>query len=137
LDYAIVFAIGINDTLHLNDDYESTPEKYNQELELLLYKTKQLTARIAFLNLLPVDEKLNNKDTTKDGRYYTNRRIELFNNVLEKFCIDNKLALINVRKLFTDNYALLSSDGTHPNTKGHEAIYTSVMPTIKSWLYEQ
>ncbi|HEY4963907.1 MAG TPA: SGNH/GDSL hydrolase family protein [Candidatus Saccharimonadales bacterium] len=135
-DYGVIFAIGVNDTLHKDSSFESTPERYGKELKILLQKARQLTTRIAFVNLLPVNEMQNNKDTSSDGRFYTNDRIKLFNGVLEGFCRDNKLTLIDVRSLFTSNYELLSSDGTHPTTRGHETIYSSVLPVIKSWLYK-
>ena len=134
-DYGVVFAIGVNDALHKDDSFESTPEQYVKELNILLQKAKSLTTRIAFLNLLPVNEALTNRDQSVDGRFYTNDRIKLFNDVLESFCEDNELALIDVRSLFT-NYELLSSDGTHPTAQGHETIYSAVLPVINAWLYK-
>lgn len=134
-DYGIIFATGINDTLHRGEEFQSSPSQYGRELDALYEKAKSVTSRIAFVNLLPVDENLENQATSSDERFYTNGRIELFNNVLEEFCEKNKLKLIDARSLFVNNYSLFSPDGTHPNTAGHDAIHSLVMPTIESWIY--
>jgi lysophospholipase L1-like esterase len=136
-DYGVIIAIGVNDALHIGRGFQSSPERYASELEVLLEKAKGLKSRVAFVNLLPVNEGVEHRATGSDDSFYTNKRIELFNDVLEKFCKKNGLTLIDARSLFVDNYELFSPDGVHPSTKGHEAIHSLVQPILDSWLYEK
>jgi lysophospholipase L1-like esterase len=136
-DYGIIFAIGVNDTLHKGSGYQSSPAQYLKELESLSQKAKELTSRIAFINLLPVDESVEDQATASEDLFYTNDRIELFNDVLKKFCKENRLTLVDARSLFLNNYGLFSPDGTHPNTEGHKAIYSQLLPILNTWLYKK
>jgi lysophospholipase L1-like esterase len=46
---------------------------------------------------------------------------------------ENKLSFIDLYDYFTKkNYKKLLSDGLHPNTEGHEVIYTKVLSKLKS-----
>lgn len=134
-DYGLIFAIGVNDTLHEGGGFQSNPEQYRKELENIKLKAKKLTSHIAFVNLLPIDENAKDQATGSEDLFYTNERIELFNDILEKFCNENKIILIDARKLFINNYELFSPDGTHPNSRGHKAIYSATLPIVNSWLY--
>ncbi len=133
-NYGVIFAVGVNDSLHKNDTFLSTPAQYGIELKLLLKKVNNLGSRIAFVNLLPIDESAKDQATASADLYFTNDRIRLFNDILEQFCTVNRLTLIDSRSRFVHNYSLFAPDGVHPNTRGHEAIYDSLMPTIKTWL---
>ncbi len=136
-DYGLIFAAGVNDALHIGKGFQSTPEEFLSELEDVYREAKQLTTRIAFINLLPIDENAKDQATASKDLFYTNGRIKLFNDVLEEFTKENNLTLINARGLFINNYELFSPDGTHPNSKGHESIYSVTIPIVKFWLYEQ
>lgn len=134
-DYVLVFSIGINDTFYASSGVVSTPERYLENLEELLSKSKQLTSRIVFLNLIPVDEENMNDELFDEGLYYTNERIELFNEVLETFCRDNRLTLVDIRDRFLKENGMYSFDGTHPSPKGHKEIFTAVLDVLTPWLY--
>lgn len=133
-EHAFIFAIGTNDTLHRNNqDFESTPERYSEELNLLLQQAKQHSEKIAFVDLTPVDETLTNPSS--DGERYTNERIEKFNEVLHDFCKSNNLPCIRVSERFSNQeQSDLLADGLHPNDTGHELIYEEVLFTVKEWL---
>lgn len=136
-EYGIIFAIGINDTVHINQtDFRSTPEQYKVELMALLERARTLSDRIAFVNLNPVDESWTNPlPASSSGKCYTNDRIDLFNAVLKEFCDSNNTVLIDIHNQFIKNDDLLA-DGLHPNTKGHQVIADMVLPTVSAWLYD-
>lgn len=135
-DYGVIFAIGINDTLFREQkDYISTPSQYKEDLAILLQQARELTPRIAFVNLCPVDETLTNPlPNSSTGKSFTNERINAFNNVLGEFCSTNDVTLINVHDQFMKSSNALA-DGLHPNAKGHQIIAKAVQPTVDAWLY--
>lgn len=135
-DYAVLFAIGTNDTIQAEDGetYLST-EEYTAQLKLLTQKAHRITDSIAYVTLAPVDENLTNPlPASTTGKCYTNERIKLFNEALTKFCSESNTSCIDV---FSDLSARndVLADGLHPNTNGHELIYNTLLPTIESWLY--
>jgi lysophospholipase L1-like esterase len=55
--YAFIFATGLNDTLHRNNqDFVSTPEKYLAEISEIHKKAQKYSGKILFVGLTPVDE---------------------------------------------------------------------------------
>jgi lysophospholipase L1-like esterase len=137
-DYAVIFAVGVNDTVTKNgNDGETTSSKYAEHLEALCEKASIVTSNIAFLNLSPVDESLTNPlPTSSTGKCYTNERIDSYNIEITRACEKFDCELINIADEFSKiNDSKLLADGLHPNTAGHEVIYNAVMPIINNWLY--
>ena len=135
-DYGVIFSVGTNDTVfRAQGDFDSTPERYREELAILSQQARKLTPRVAFLNLCPVDEALTNPlPNSSTGKCYTNERIDKFNEALRDFCETNGLTLIDIHSQFTQHDNILA-DGLHPNSDGHQIIVESVLPTVESWLY--
>jgi lysophospholipase L1-like esterase len=132
---AFVFAIGINDTMVTNNKNKSTPMNYALELESLLEQASQYANKIAFVNSTPVDEpSANVVINPANHECFYNSRTDEFNNVLQKFCEQNSLPLIDVNSEFkAKDYKELLADGVHPNSDGHEIIYNAVLPIVQEW----
>lgn len=137
-DYAFIFAVGTNDTIHRGgQEYISDADQYFDQLDQLVKLANEYSNKIAFVNLLPVNEKLTNPLlSSSTGKCFTNDRIEDFNQRLELFCSQQGVTLIDVRTEYLDSdYNTLFADGLHPNDEGHEVIYNKVKPVLESWLY--
>ncbi len=136
-EYAFIFAIGTNDTLHRNNqEFESTPERYKSELNQLIELTQKYSSKVMFIDLLPVDENLTNPiKSSSSGKCYTNERIRSFNEILHELCDSHSLTYIKVsEKYLEQEYKSLLADGIHPNDKGHEVIFDLVVKHIKEIL---
>jgi lysophospholipase L1-like esterase len=130
-----IFAIGINDTqfLHSKNNLRFTSEEYRDNLEKLLKTAKRFSQNIIFLGLTPVDESKTTPIPWNTDKSYKNEYIKEFNDVLEKFCRENKVYFIDVLNIFMKgNYNNLLEDGLHPNSEGHKKIFE----LIKSFLSE-
>lgn len=137
-DYGVVIAVGTNDTvIDRHGATRSDPVAYENQLQELYVKASKLTNNVAFVNLLPVNEKLTNPlPSSSTGKSYTNDRINIFNEVLESVCKRNNAILIDARsKYVVSDFNTLLADGLHPNDKGHEIIFNSVMSVLDDWLY--
>jgi lysophospholipase L1-like esterase len=69
--------------------------------------------------------------------YFSNQRSQLFNNKLEEICNEQKVRFINIeieKDDWINNY--LYDDGIHPNQKGHNYIFNSIIKHLDSWLKE-
>ncbi len=134
---AFIFATGLNDTLHYNNqEFGSSPERYQLELEELTKLAKQHSDKILFVDLTPADEsRTNPAPSSSTGKCYTNDRIEQFNKTLHDFCDSVSLACVKVSKTFAEkDFNGLLLDGLHPNDEGHEMIFSTVLPSVKDWI---
>ncbi len=134
---AFIFAIGTNDTLHRNNqEFESTPEHYEAELNKLIELAKKYSSKIIFIDLLPVNENLTNPlISSSSGKCYTNERISEFNKVLYEVCDSHSLSCIKTsEKYLKQDYKMLLADGIHPNDQGHEVIFNLVVERVKEML---
>lgn len=137
-EYGFIIATGMNDTLHRKEkDFESSPERYSNELTELFSKAKQYSDKILFVDITPVNEALTNPvASSSTGKCYTNSRISQFNDTLQRFCEEKFIACIKVSEAFNsrDRNTLLSADGLHPNDAGHEIMYELILPKLEEWL---
>lgn len=133
-DNALLFAIGTNDTIYRNQDYENSPEKFKVQLDSLLAKARHYTNKILFVSLFPViDNLLQPFPWSSTGKCYSTERMRLFNDVLVKFCDENELPIVDLWNIFNGQEDLngLFYDGLHPNNKGHELISNIVKPKLE------
>lgn len=135
--YVLIFAIGINDTIVLGQDTASTPEAYVEELDTLFAAAGHFSDKIMFVGLTPVDDKLCNPWIySSSGKSFTNERILKFEEVLRKFCLDNKLPCVQIFEKFQGQlkHQELLADGLHPNEAGHALMADLVKPEFEALL---
>lgn len=135
-EYAFIFAVGTNDTVIQRGGRMLTdPSRYANQIKQLHSKASKYSSKIAFINLLPVDEALTNPlPNSTSGKCYTNERIESFNSTLEAQCNSLNVTVIDARSSFIESDNLLA-DGLHPNDEGHKAIYEKSSQIVINWLY--
>ncbi len=135
IENAFIIAVGINDSMMLEDEYVYSAEEYEVGLKELLRQARRYGSKVVFVNLSPVDESMTDPVIgSSRNKGFTNSRVDEFNNVLQKFCEQNSLPLIDINSLFKkQDYKKLLADGVHPNSTGHEIIYNAILPIVQQW----
>lgn len=125
----IIFAIGINDAqfIHSTNGLRVSPDEFQQNLAKLLSIGKKFIDKVVFLGLTRVDEPKTTPIPWNTDKSYTNENIERFDNVIKKFCEDNKLKFIPMENVVSNDDLI---DGLHPNTKGHIKIFERMKSEI-------
>lgn len=121
-----VFAIGINDAKFLSDKKNNQTEKkyFSKNLEKLVKIAKKSEKSIAFIGLTPVDESKTTPILWNKNSSYFNKYVQEYNNILKKFCEQNKIAFLDIfEQLNNQKFIKTMDDGLHPGTKGHEMMY--------------
>lgn len=94
---AFVIAIGTNDSLYRNNDNDSEPEDFQEELNKTLDIVRKYSDKILFVGLFPVvDGLLQPIPWSSTGKCYSTVRMKLFNRVLESFCQEHKLPFVDL-----------------------------------------
>lgn len=130
----IIISTGINDSMfvHKTGATKVSIQDFQADLEDIIKKAKKYTEKIILVGSMPVDERVD-PIPWLEGYSYRNEYVKLFNEIMESTAKVNQLHFIDIFKEFSkkDNHKL-SSDGVHPNTKGHRLIYEKV----KNYLLE-
>jgi lysophospholipase L1-like esterase len=129
----ILFSIGTNDSKLKGK--EKTPkvefDVFSKNIQTLINKAKTYTKEVAFIGLIPVDEKL---AMNYENTVLTNERISLYNNKIEEICKINDVPFFNIYPEFLKlSYEKLLFDGLHPNSAGYEKMYE----LIKTFLIQK
>lgn len=137
-DDRFIISIGANDSMfmHEKNDNLVALSEFKENIQKLINKTRKYSKKIVFIGLLPVDEKkvdpipwsvVISEDGVSYKGSYRNVQIKKFNAALRELCGKNSVLFVdNYEKWVKSDYKALLLDGVHPNTKGHEKIYTSV-----------
>ncbi len=128
-----IISIGVNDSVFRGDEFESTPDKYREELTQIYKIVKKYADRVIFLGLTPcVDERVQPMTWSSTGKCYSNERIRLFDKTLREFCNQNSIIYIALFDAMTNAQVNkeLMPDGIHPNSEGHELIFKLVQPEL-------
>jgi len=125
--YIITIAIGANDCKWDGLPEDNKPrmdiKKFEKNIKALIKKTKSYKARVVFIGILPVNEKLTlpYEDTS-----FKNERIKLFNDVVKKNCKKNGVLFLDLFKIVSKaNYVGFLEDGVHPNLKGYDFVFNA------------
>lgn len=131
--YALVFQVGLNDTIFVEDEVMATPEQYRDELDVLISAARHYSDKILFIGLTPVEDKLCNPwPHTPGGICLNNERILQFEEVLRKVCIEKEMPCVQIFEKFQVEQGKheLLADGLHPNDAGHQLIADLVRPQL-------
>ncbi len=124
----VIFSIGMNDSQFIRESNSLMvfPDEFQKNLGKLAHIAQRFHARVIFLGLTPVDERVDPIQWAPD-RSYRNEYVKQFNDMIEKFCIGNKIDFIDIFESFMQaKHNKLLEDGVHPNSKGHERIFRAV-----------
>lgn len=128
----VILAPGNNDSLFIpsmNKTAMST-NKLSTRISSLVDKATQISSNVIFLGTTPVDSSKTNP--WKPDKVYRNKFIEQSNAIIRKECVNKNIDYIDLYTLFKQsNYKNLLQDGLHPNTKGHELIFETVLDYLQ------
>jgi lysophospholipase L1-like esterase len=129
----VLVAIGTNDVYAEGepDNFKFSARDYSSNLTKIKEEVEAVGLRVAFISLDPVDEARTNP-ATWGAYFWTNKRLAEFNQVLEDFCNENKLPMLNLYSQFLSepNFKDMLFDGAHPNTRGHEYMFENILPFV-------
>ncbi len=121
VEQIFVFSIGKNDTACLE---LSESEKNIKEI---IKKAKRFSSKIAFLEVIPVNESLTRPVAWDEDYYYENSKIKDYNTVLNKIANKEKVQVISIFDEWQKiNYKSMLADGVHPNNEGHRYLYEKI-----------
>ncbi|HIJ11403.1 TPA: hypothetical protein HA278_05075 [Candidatus Woesearchaeota archaeon] len=121
--YAIVIAIGINDTRALvQGEPETSFAQFTGNIQTLISQAQDITEHLFFIGLTRVDETLTQpwEDT-----YFDNETIEKYEKEIQRLCQEHSVPFLDV-EWEKENYKELLADGLHPNEKGYQFIFEKV-----------
>ena len=129
----IIFEVGINDVSYSKKYkyFRVNKEKFRENIEWLIEKSREKFTKIIFLGLLPVNEKFTSPlpETYEEfgGLLLKNSNVQYYNSILRLICERQKTMFIDMFEEFRKvKYEKLLYDGVHPNTKGHELMFKIV-----------
>jgi lysophospholipase L1-like esterase len=131
-DFALVIAIGINDSLTENGNDFSSPEQYAKDLQAVYKAARQFSDKLLCIGLTPVED-----DNPRANRLYSTARIRQFDQVLRKFAAEKALPFVPFLEVFEPRMQAgeqLFVDGLHPNDTGHELMYQTIKPALTGML---
>jgi len=118
----VIFAIGINDSIYYSgQNFDDNNDAFKLNLEILIKEARLYTDKIVFVGLTNVDEnKVQPYPESETVGNYSNDKIDVLDNIIEKVCGDSKIYYVKIKDLLSHEDL---HDGLHPNAKGHQKIF--------------
>lgn len=133
----ILVNTGANDSRAANTptNYLNSLPQFQVELEALITELKKFSDTVLFIGNCPVDEKRTNPKTNPfDGSksYFTNSRLNEISLSTQRICHNKHIPFIKVN-VDKDEWIknCLFRDGLHPNQKGHQIIFDTVLSYLE------
>ena len=121
----IIFEIGINDSQI--GKIGISVELFKRNIEKLCGIASKYSSKIIFIGLNPIDDSKTNPIPWDKNMFYTNERVEKYNNIIKAICEENKIYFIDMFSEFSKtDYKKLLEDGLHPNSLGHQKMFEIV-----------
>jgi len=128
-DYLVVFAVGINDSQFVSSKKEfRTPIKeFENNILELIQAAEKISKKIVFVGLTSVNESKTAPCSWNKNKSYKNEYIKKFNDIIQEIGKKSNSGFVEIyNKFIISGNNLLSEDGLHPNSEGHERIFHEV-----------
>lgn len=129
--FVIIFSLGINDAKIIDSvpRPQDSLSQFKNNILTIINLAKKHTDKLVFVGLTPVDE---SKTTPLGDSSFFNKNIRKYNAIIKDVCKAEEIPFVDLFKSwFTNNFReLLSEDGLHPNTLGHQKIFEQVKNVI-------
>ncbi len=129
----VVFAYGANDIV-IHKKKNIVPEMYFvRNLKHCMESAKKFKAQILLVNLLPISDSIEGT-VNQHEKLRFDRDIQAYNTTLNKLSKEMNCDYLDVYTAFIDHgkEVCLSSDGVHPNSKGHKLLYQKIKQKISN-----
>lgn len=141
-DTIVVIELGGNDAkaMETTENFANTPEKFYGDMKSLVSDALNLTKKVLLVGMLPVDESKTTPRTNPNNgnkTYFTNKRMRLFEDVLEKVAADTGIGFTPLFDKATEDdwqNKLIFDDGLHPNSNGHTWLLEKIKPALEKFL---
>lgn len=118
----ILLTSGINDIRRIGGK-ENPPvtskETFEDNIKEMISLAQPL-GNIIFISPIPIKEK-----QTNENDFFLPEDLRIYTRIVERVCNEEKIPYLNIYDewLYEEYESLLTSDGVHPNKKGHEKIF--------------
>lgn len=133
----IIIEMGINDSQYIiaEKSHAVPVPEFEENIKSLIEKSKKLDAKLLFIGLTPVDERVNPVAWRPEVTYLIDY-VKGYNTVLKEICENENIPFIDILEKFENvNYKEFLIDGLHPNSKGHDIIYDAVISYLREKNY--
>lgn len=123
----VMFAYGANDiVIHKNKNIVPV-EYFTRNLKKCIQHAQINASGVILLSLTPISDSFDGINNQHDKLRYSND-IKVYNSALKQLAKETDSSYLDIYAQFVlnDKADLLSSDGLHPNSKGHQLIYRMV-----------
>ena len=127
----IIIEIGKNDFLFYSDTkkFAVDKKKFEKNLYRLIEISKKFSNNILFIGIGNIEDSKTNPFNGLTGKEcYTEDNSKNYNRVIEKVCKQQNIIFIPMFNILEKEDL---HDGLHPNAKGHEKIFKTVLPVVK------
>lgn len=127
----VIFAYGLNDSAAGFMDYISV-DAFRENTLKIIELMGNYNLDTIFIGLTIVDESI--EDGFGGLPFYSNKNIELYNEVLKSTCQQFKIPFVDLYGPCLqekDKYFTYLDDGIHPNDRGHKFILEQVLEEMK------
>jgi len=123
----VIFFYGANDVVIRKEKNTVPTTYYKRNLSECIKLAHSFNAEVLILSPLPVSEKVDGK-LNQYNQLLFNRDLVEYQQVVQQLSVEFNCCYLDIYSLFTQNNkeSLLSSDGIHPNAKGHELLYKAI-----------
>lgn len=126
----ILLVSGVNDVRrHASRENPcvTSREDFRKNIVEMIHQAKIL-AEVVVISPIPIREKHDSADN-----YLLPKDVEEYAQIIQEVCIDEKVAYLDMyHELAQQEYTqLLTSDGVHPNEKGHEKIFEKLKELLE------
>lgn len=135
---AIVIAIGLNDSVLLDNRAVTDMEDFQKSIEKIIKNAQKISNRILLVGLTPVVEDLTDPwKFSTTGKQWKNNRIDLFEDTIKQSALRNDVKFVPLYDKLTElmeEGVEVHADGLHPNNEGHQFIADLVKPHLEGLL---
>jgi lysophospholipase L1-like esterase len=125
-----LFGFGANDCAFIpsKKEFQCSPEQFEKNYRKILQEAKVLAKRIYLLTITPINEAM----CVQTDEARKNEFVEKYNALLQRLALEEGVSTIDIFDAFIKKgiSSLLIEDGHHPNTAGHELIFSLVKETL-------
>ncbi len=130
----ILFAYGANDIV-IHKDKNIVPEAYFiRNLKHCIEIAQGVNAEIVLLGVLPISDRIEGQ-VNQHGKLRFDSDIQKYNVILNTLAQKMHCQFIDLYSIFSEagnKEKYLSSDGLHPNAKGHELLYKNIKQQLEA-----
>lgn len=128
-----ILAIGVNDSYEKGGVKRTAAEEFRQNIVQIIDEVKRLNSELLILGCTPcVDSRV--QPTAWDSTlWYRNDELRQYESILEECANEMSIEFLPLWQALNDQMQNqeLMPDGIHPNTDGHQIIYSEVSKKLK------